>query len=177
MLGTMSKRTHIMTLSALYVALTVISLYIASVWPTGLFGLVAFASLFCAATVIDAGIAFGLYVYIISSVIGILLLPNKAAPLLYIFFFGYYPVVKSLIERIHAIIMQWAAKLLVFNSSFTIIWSLFRSIIFNIDDNPLYLILLYLGGNFVFVVYDYGFTKIIWLYINRISKHIRRFIK
>ena len=170
----MSRKTRMLTLSALFTALTVISLYIASVWPTGLYGLVAFASMFCAAAVIDAGISYGLYVYIISSVLGIILLPDKAAPVLYIFFFGYYPVVKSLIERLHKAVFQWVMKLLVFNAALTIMWFLFRNLIFSIDNKLSYLFLLYLGGSVVFAIFDYGFTKVIWLYINRISKYIHR---
>ena len=170
----MGKKTRILTLSAFFTALTVISLYVASVWPTGLFGLVAFASLFCAATVIEAGISFGLYVYIASSILGILLLPNKAAPLLYIFFFGFYPVVKSLIERINARILQWVLKVLVFNSSFTVIWFLFRELVFRTGGYQSYLPLLYLGSNAVFAMFDYGFTKLIWLYINRISNRTNK---
>ena len=101
----MSKKTRNLTLSALFAAFTVISLYFASIWPTGLFGLVAFSSLFATAAVIDAGLASGISVFLVSSILGMLIIPDKAAPLLYIFFFGYYPVVKSLIERIRYIII------------------------------------------------------------------------
>ena len=170
----MGKKTRALTLSALFIALTVISLYIASVWPTGLFGLVAFASLFSAAAVIEEGVTYGLCVYIVSSLLGILVLPDKAAPILYIFLFGYYPVIKSLIEHLKAVILQWALKLAVFNVSFTVIWFLFRGFIFDFGDRQPNLILLYLGGSLIFAFFDYGFTKLIWLYINRVSKYTRR---
>lgn len=169
----MGQRTRNLTLSALFIALSVISLYIASVWPTGLLGLVAVASLFVAATVIEVSTAFGFYVYIISSVLGVLILPNIAAPLLYIFFFGYYPVVKSLIEHLKSVVMQWALKLFVFIASLTIIWFLFKDLIFNFGENPPHIILIYLGGSVVFSIFDYGYTKLIWFYINRISKNMK----
>jgi len=166
----MNKKTRNMTLSALFTALTLIALYIASVWPTGLFGLVAFASLFGAAAVIDASLASGTYVYIASSVLGMLLLPDKAAPLLYIFFFGYYPVVKSLIERLKSIILRWVIKLAVFNIALTAIWLFFRALIFDFGDNAPDFLLLCVSGSAVFALFDYGFTKVAWLYINRVSK-------
>jgi len=166
----LNKKTRRLTLSALFAALTLISLYVASVWPTGLLGLVAFASLFGAATVIEAGILPGLYVYIVSSMLGMLLLPNKSAPLLYIFFFGYYPVIKSLIERVKPTILQWTLKLLVFNASLTVIWFLLKGLIFSFGENPPGLLLLYLGGSAVFALFDYGYTKVVWLYINRVAK-------
>ena len=170
----MNKKTRSLTLSALFAALTVISLYVASVWPTGLFGLVAFASMFGAAIVVEVGITHSFCVYIVSSVLGLMLLPNKAAPLLYAFFFGYYSAVKSLIERIdNKVILQWVLKLMVFNVALTVIWFLFGKLIYNFGENPPNLILLYLGGSIVFALFDYGYTKVIWLYINRVSKHIR----
>jgi len=98
------------------------------------------------------------------------MLPNKAAPLLYIFFFGYYPVVKSLIEHINAIVLQWTLKIIVFNISLTVIWFLFSELVFNFGNNPPDLLLLYLGGSAVFALFDYGYTKVIWLYINRVAK-------
>jgi len=148
----------------------VISLYIASVWPTGILGLVAFASLFVAASVIEAGIASGLYVYVISSALGMLLLPNRAAPLLFILFFGFYPVIKSLIEKLKPAALQWILKLLALNVSLTVIWFLFRTIIFDLGDEPPALIILYAGANVVFAMFDYGFTKLIRFYMGRISK-------
>ena len=167
----MSKKTRAMTLSALFAAFCTITLYIASVWPTGRFGLVAFSSLFAAAAVIEAGLGSGVSVYIISSALGMLLLPDKAAPLLYLLFFGYYPVVKSLIEKLNGMVLQWVLKLLVFNASFTIIWVLLRTLIFDFGDNMPSVALFYLAGNVIFILFDYGFTKVIWFYINRISRH------
>lgn len=169
----MNKKTRNLTLSALFTALAVISLYIASVWPTGLFALVATASLFGAATVIEAGILSGVYVYVAASVLGMILLPDKDAPLIYILFFGYYPVVKSLIERLKSKILQWVLKLLVFNASLTVILFLFKSLILDVGENTPPHILIYLGGSAVYALFDYGFTKLIWLYINRVSKYIK----
>ena len=165
----MGKKTRAMTLSALFAALCTISLYIASIWPTGRFGLVAFSSLFAAAAVIEAGLSSGISVYIISSALGMLLLPDKAAPLLYMLFFGYYPVIKSLIEKVSGTALQWILKLLVFNASFTVIWFLLRALIFNLGDNAPALAVLYLVGNVIFALFDYGFTKVIWFYINKVS--------
>ena len=168
----MGKKTRKMTLSALLAALTVVLLYIASIWPTGQLGLVAAASLFAAAAVIEAGLGSGISVFIVSAVLGMLIVPNRAAPLLYILFFGWYPVVKSLIERLRGNVRQWVLKLLVFNASLTIIWFMLRHLIIGFLGDTSNVILAYLGGNVLFVVFDYGFTKLIWYYINRVSKFI-----
>ena len=169
----MSKKTRSLTLPALFSALTVVSLYIASVWPTGIFGLVAFASMFAAAAVIETGLSGGIYVFIVSSVLGMLIVPNKTAPLLYIVFLGYYPVVKSLIERRGPVLLQWFLKLLVFNAALTIVWLTLRSVVFAFGEDMPVAALVFLVCNVVFVIFDYGFSKVILFYMARVSKHIR----
>jgi len=170
----MSRKTRTLTLSALFSAFTVIILYIASVWPSGQIGLVAAASLFVAAAVIESGLVPGVYVFAASSIIAMLMIPNRAAPILYIAFFGFYPVLKSLIERLRGTILQWVLKLLVFNISLTVLWFLLRELFFSLEGFSPHIILVYLGGSVIFAMFDYGFTKMIWFYINRISRKMRK---
>jgi len=169
----MGKKTRTLTLSAIYSALTIVMLYIASIWPTGQVGLVAITSFFTAAAVIEAGFVSGVSVYAVSSLLGFLLIPNRVAAILFVVFFGYYPVVKSLIERIRWSILQWVFKLLVFNAAMALLWVLLSALIIDYVDNDISVILLLLAGNVIFVLFDYGFTKVIWLYLDRISKYRR----
>ena len=166
----MSKRTRKLALSALFAALAVMLLYFASIWPTGQVGLAAVAAAFTAAAVIEAGLVSGVYVYIVGSALSLLLMPGRAAPLLYALFFGYYPVLKSLIERIGWIAAQWALKLLAFNAALTAAWFLLGELLFGTRENMPGAIAIYLAGNAVFALFDYGFTKVIWLYTNRVSR-------
>jgi len=170
----MGKKTRKITLPALFSAITVVILYFASIWPTGQVGLVAVASLFAAAAVIETGLVSGVYVYAVSSALGMLLIPNRVAALIYILFFGYYPIVKSLVERIRGTALQWILKLLVFNVSLAAVWFLFREIVFDFGDSAPGVVIVFLGGSAVFAMFDYGFTKVIWLYINRISKYTHK---
>jgi hypothetical protein len=170
----MSKKTRTLTMSALFSALTVVSLYFASIWPTGLFGIVAFSSLFVAAAVIETGVPSGIYVYVISSVLGMLLLPNRAAPLLYIAFFGYYPVVKSLIEKIKGAASVLVLKLIVFNAALTIIWFFMNELILGVGKILPGVFLMFLAGSVVFVIFDYGYSKLIRYYIERVYKYTNK---
>ena len=165
----MNKKTRNLSLSALFTAFAIISLYIASVWPTGQLGLTAVASLFVAAAIMESGISYGIYVYIVSSAISMLIVPNRLTPVLFILFFGYYPVIKSLIEKLKYKILQILTKLLVFNISFLIIYYLFSELVLAFVSFDLNVIIIFLIGNIVFLLFDYGYTKLIWLYINRIS--------
>ena len=170
----MSKKTRSITLSAVLAAITTAALYIASVSPTGQIGIIALASLFSAAAVIEGGLGAGVFVYIGSLILSLLIVPNKGLLLLYVLFFGYYPVVKSLIEQLGKIVLEWIIKLVVFNASLSAAWFLLRAVIFGSLDIKINTWLLYLGGNVVFVLFDIGFSKLIEFYTIRISKYINR---
>jgi hypothetical protein len=137
-------------------------------------GLTALASVFAAAAVIEAGLASGLYVYAVSSALGMLLLPDKAAPILYMVFFGYYPVVKSLIERGRGASLKWILKLSVWTAAFAAVWLLLRAFIFGGDTAMPSVFIAYPIATAVFVLFDYGFTKLIAFYIARVSKYLRK---
>lgn len=170
----MDKRTRIITLAAVLTALTVVFLYLANMLPTVRLGLAAAASLFAIAAVIEGGVVSSVFVFIGSSVISALLLPDKTAVLVYVLFFGYYPIIKSLAERIRSVVLCWAVKLAVFELSLTAIWFLFKNLVFNAKYLETNLILIYLAGTAAFVVFDIGLTRLISFYIQRISKNIRK---
>ena len=180
----MNKSTRKLTLSALFSALAVISLYLASVWPTGQLGLAAVASLFVAAAIIESGLTTAAAVFVVSSLLAFLVVPNRLPLVLYICFFGYYPLIKSLIEKRGHIVAQLLGKLAVFFVSLTMTLFVLAGLLsyeFNANeyiqcldslDYNLGLILLYAGGGVVFLLYDHGFSKLIRFYVDRISKRI-----
>jgi hypothetical protein len=170
----MSKKTRRITLTAVFTALTVVFLYLASILPTVRLGFTAAASLFAVAAVIEAGIVSAFFVFIGSSIIGALLLPDKTAVIIYVLFFGYYPVIKSLAEKSRSMLLNWALKLAVFEAAFTLTWFLFRSLIFNVKVLWMPVIVVYLIGTSAFLVFDIGLTRLIGFYIIRISKNTRR---
>lgn len=170
----MKGRTRTITLSALLTALTVVFLYLGNILPTVRLGFTAASSLFAVAAVIECGLGAAVFVFIGSSVLGALILPDKTPILLYALFFGYYPIIKSLAERLHSFILNWALKVGVFNAALTAAWFLFRSIFFNAALLETSGIVIYAGGNLAFVLFDIGMTRLIGLYIVRISRQIRK---
>lgn len=166
----MGKKTRALTLSALLSALCILTLYAASLWPTGQPGFAAVASLFVAAAVIEAGLGPALSVFIVSSALSMLLLPVKSAAIMFALFFGYYPVVKNLVERLKRKIWQWALKLLIFYLAATVLVFVIKTLIFSFTDKLAGVILLYTGGSAVFLLFDYGYTKVIAFYKERVNR-------
>ena len=88
-------------------ALSLVFLYASALVPTGQMGVVAVAGLMVAAAVVSGGLSAGFLCYGATGLLGLLLLPDKANALLYLLFFGLWPILKSLIERLRRIILEW----------------------------------------------------------------------
>ena len=155
-------------------SLSVVTLYIACIFPAQQMSLPAIASLFVVAAVIEGRASAGFGVYAVSTVLGLLILPAKAPVLLFAFFFGLHPVLKSLFERLRQRWLAFLLKLAFFNAAFWLLWLLFSALLFGarIFSIPMYGLLPLLNG--IFLLYDFGLSRLIMIYITRISRHIKK---
>jgi hypothetical protein len=168
----MNKRTKKLTFSAMLVALSIVILYISVIIPAGKLSLVAVAGILPAAVVIGYGISGGILCYAATSVLALILLPDKAIAIVYVLVFGHYPVIKSLIERLNNIAAEWVIKILFFNAVFSALyWGFFSAFTSVINFAAVSLPIVYAAGNAVFIIFDIGFTKLIVFYSRLITKH------
>lgn len=160
--------------SAILGAVSLVLVYIASVVPSGAWGIVAVAGLFPAAAIISVGLKAGLLCWAGVSVLAFLLLPGKFCALLFAALFGLYPIIKALIERLRRTVPEYILKLAFFNVVFTVIYLLMSGAV--LDSLPKQLgvtWILYLVGNIVFLIYDFGFSKLINVYVARIGRAVK----
>ena len=110
-----------------------------------------------------------------TGLLGLLLVPDKANALLYLLFFGLWPMLKSLLERIPARPLEWLCKLAVFNAVLSLFWfglhSLFLPFLPETLQAPW---MVYAAGNAAFVIYDVGFSKLISFYVARVDRVLRK---
>ncbi len=143
--------------------------------------------LFCVIE-LDKKWAFG--VYFATSLIGAVVLPNKEAIVYYIAYFGYYPIVKALIENKNMNrFFEYAVKLLLFNASFALsILFLIKVMgipfdeMFDIDRTKwwadLVIPIFVLVGNIFFFIYDILFLRIFaTVYINNWQKKMKKLFR
>ncbi|MBC5731051.1 hypothetical protein [Pseudoflavonifractor hominis] len=160
-------------LPAVLAALSLLLLYGASIAPSGRMGLVALSGLVTAAAVVSGGLHAGLLCYGAAGILGLLLVPDKGSALLYLLFFGVYPVIKSRAERLRTRLAEYGLKLLCFNLALTILWFGFRGLFLPFLPEALRMTaLVYLVGNPVFLVYDFGCSKAISLYVARLGRRL-----
>ena len=124
-------------------------------------GLVPFATYALPAMVVYAAVA----------LLSLGIVPDREAAMLFIFFFGYYPVITGLIQRLPTMVLQLVIKFVLFNvamilSYLIIIYVLgIPDILESFGDFGKYSALVLLGmGNVVFAVYDFALSNIVDVY-------------
>ena len=161
-MGSRRGRTKQIAVCAVLSALSLVLLYLASLLPTSRLALVAVAGLLPALAVMAYGVGWGFSTFLVTAALALLILPTKDAAVVYCLFFGHYPVVKSLIERLNRFWLEWVLKLLWANLLILVCWLLFRAILFHmISMQSVATLVLFLAGNVAFIVYDICFSGLI----------------
>lgn len=169
-----SKSASRVALGGVLAALSLLLLYAAALLPTGRIGMVAVAGLVPAAGVISGGLAAGFLCYGAAGLLGLLLLPDKGCALLYVIFFGLYPMIKSVIERLRKLPLELLLKLIFFNIVLAILLFGFSTLLLPLLPELLHSTLpIFLAGNAAFLLYDYGFSKLAAYYAARIHRTTR----
>ncbi len=155
------------TFSAIAMALSVICLYGAGALSTGRVAALALASLFGGVCISLYGVRYGVALYVGTSILSLLFIPNRMLTLIYILFIGYYPIVKLYIERLDKLWAEWILKILYFNIILIIIYVLFKLFFMPFFSSAVVLLAFqYLGAviialEIIFVVYDLAFSYMI----------------
>ena len=175
MRGRYQKGAGRIALVGILAALSLVFLYLSTIAPAARMGIVAIAGLFPAGAVVSAGLGAGFFCYGVAGLLGLLLLPVKSNALLYLLFFGLWPMLKSLLEQLPTRPLEWVCKLAVFNGILTLFWFGLRALF--LPFLPSYLQagwMVYAVGNIAFVIYDIGFSKLIGFYVARVDKVLRK---
>lgn len=170
-----SRSASRVALGGVLAALSLLLLYLSAMMPSGQIAVVAVAGLVPAAGVVSGGIGTGVLSYAAAGLLGVLLLPDKGCAMMYILFFGLYPVVKSGIERLRKLPLELVLKLAFFNVMLSVMLFGFSKLLFPLLPELLHKpLMIYLAGNVVFLIYDYGFSKLITYYAARIRPAARK---
>lgn len=138
--------------------------------------------LFLVLMVIEIGKKWAFAVYFSVSVMSMLFVAEKESAVIYVAFFGYYPILKPIIESIRIRAVEWILKFVVFNASMVIAYFVLIKF-FGIDISlgsvgfGVVIAILLVLGNVLFLIYDIVFTRLVTAYINIWSKIVRKFLK
>lgn len=174
-------------MGGMMVALSVVILI-----PTALeifvYALPAFAGMITMLCVIELDKKWAFGVYAATSIISLLVVPNKEAAVMYVAFFGYYPIVKSVFESKLPKVLEYILKFLVFNISVIIAYAALVKV-FGMPFNELMGIeegsswgnfavpVLLALGNLVFITFDVCLTRVVTVYLKVWQKKFHKMFK
>ena len=174
------KNTGKITLCAIMSALAVVIMLV-SYFPYLTYAIPAVAGLCVMVVLIETDYKWALFTYIVSSVL-VFLFAELESKFMYVFFFGFYPILKALIEKINKQIVEWVIKIAAFNASVLTVYGVFSKIFaLSLDDfgdfKKYGVIILLSVANIVFVVYDIAVSRMSALYIHMLHPKINRLFK
>lgn len=168
----MRGHTKYLTVSAMLVALGVILLGLGSLINTLDLTVAALASILCVWAVIEMGKTYAWMIWLVTSFLSLLLLPQKTPGCFYLFI-GLYPILKERLERLPRAV-EWVLKIVIFHAMIALCWLVLR--IFVPEEAALefgwLLLATYALVLVAFLLYDYALTKLISFYLQKLQKRI-----
>lgn len=169
-----SGRNRNIALSGILAGLTLVLLYFKSISPVMDLTLYFIISIIPAIVLIETKAGTAWLFFTATSLLSLLFPVNKLALLYYYTFFGYYGIVKYIVEKRFGLMKGLVLKLLVFIPSLLVNYYLAAEFIpanaVNIFGLPLLIVI----ASIVFFVYDYIYSLVVRYYENVISKRLRR---
>lgn len=163
------NKTKIIAFSAVMCALGTIMLYIGAVIDIADITTAAFSSFIILICMIEIGGYVPFLVYGVTSVLSFILLPNKGSALLYIIFFGFYPILKKYLEKLPKL-LSWALKFAVFNV-FVIMYLYIAHALLHIETGSMkiYIVILL---NVIFFTFDLVLSLFVTTYVLKLRKRL-----
>lgn len=166
------KRSQQVALCGMVAALCTLLLFMTGLFPFSTYAMPALAGLLMVTVAVETGYKWAFTLYAAVSLLAIILTPDKEAMLMFVAFFGHYPITKAQLERIKFKPICWLLKLVCFNfcviAAYFVIIYLFRmpDVLTDFGDFGKYSVYILLAlGNLLFIVYDFALTQITRAYI------------
>ncbi len=170
-----SKVALCAVVSALAIALMIIS----RVFTIADYSITALCGLLMGVIVIECGAKWALVSYVATALLAVMLAPGECS-ILFVAFFGFYPVVKIVFDRMR-LALGWILKLALFNAVVVSLFYLVDLLAVPLMDikflSPVMsIIILLVLSNIVFVLYDILFGRLMTLYMIKIHSKIYKFM-
>jgi hypothetical protein len=127
------KVSYKVSLGGIVAALCLVMMFLTAVFPPLNMTLPLFAGMLISVVAIEVSDSWAFVTYIVVSLLSFFITPDKEAAIFFALLFGYYPVLKDIIERLRSFIVRWALKLLVFNAAIIIIYELTVKVLGTVD--------------------------------------------
>ena len=174
------KNSKIIAYSGVATALSVVMLFLGSIfWVLG-YTMPLVASLVMIILLDSISQKSALLTFVSTSVISFILLNDKECVLLYVLFFGYYPLIKDKINDIQPKFLSYLLKFVTFNAAM-VLTQILCVYVFGIPFDDMLgkwgIVVFVLCLNLVFVVFDKLYTLLLKMYRIKLKKKVEKYIK
>ena len=176
------KQSSKCALGGIVAALSLVMMISVAIIPFLTYALPAAAGMLIVFMVIETDKKWAFGDYCTVAILGMLLVPDKEVAVMYLAFFGYYPIIKAAFESKLNNIISWVLKVATFVVTMVVSYALMmRFMGVTIDETEEFgamAIPILLGmGTLAFVMYDIAMTKTVTLYLMKWQKHFKRYFK
>lgn len=174
------KNSKVIAYSGVATALSVVMLFLGSIfWVLG-YTMPLVASLVMIILLDSISQKSALLTFVSTSVISFILLNDKECVLLYVLFFGYYPLIRDKINEIKPKFLSYLLKFVSFNTAM-VLTQILCVYVFGIPFDDMLgkwgIVVFVLCLNLVFVVFDKLYTLLLRLYRIKLKKKVEKYIK
>jgi hypothetical protein len=161
----MGKKSTRVALGGMLSALCVTLMFLTGIVPFATYAFPMVAGVLLLSIVAELGAGAAVSVYISVSLLSVFVVVDKEAAMLFVCFFGYYPIAKMALDRIKAKAVLWIIKFAIFNGSvilaFWLVANLFGfvEVVEGLAEFRGYLLPVFLLANAFFVVYDLALVR------------------
>ncbi len=169
----MKNKTLRLALCAVLSALGVVFIYFGSLLEVLDMSAAVIASVACIFASIEFGGAYPWLIYAVTGILSLILVPNPMSALMYILFFGFYPILRHSLDK-KGRVFGWILKELVFNLSLAVLLLLWK-FVFSTEAEPFVLDLIFIVlAEIVFPVYDVALGRISQMYMTKIRHKLKK---
>lgn len=181
------KNTSKTALGAIITGLSVAIMLSTAIFPFLSYSVPALCGALIIIMVIECDKKWATLVYIAVSILSLLIVPDKSAGVAYAFLFGYYPIVKAILESKLSVTFSWIIKLSL--CSVVLIAGYYISLhFFGIDTegiewiepflNKWYVVpVIVVFSSIFFYMYDVVLTRLVIIYDRKWRKNFRKIFK
>lgn len=175
----MNNVSYRVALGGVISSLCLLSMFLTSVAPFLYLTLPMIAGALITIIVVEVNMSWAFLTYIAVSLLSIFVTPNKEAAIIFILFFGHYPILKQKIEKISVKLLKLILKFLMFNICIVIDYQITLHLL-GIDDfaddfamfGKFGIYILWFLSNIIFIIYDNALSGCIEMYIKYLKPKI-----
>ncbi len=152
----------------------------ATFFPYGTVALTALAGLMLVPSSLELGSRFGWACYGVTALLTLLLVPSIPAKVMYILFFGFYPLVQLRVNLWHSRAAQWIVKAILLNAALALAMVLWLTVLAGDAVRGIdrwILIAAVPLANVLFMVYDAVLWQIVGMYRVRLHPFISKWLR